>query len=290
MRHRIKSKRRNKSKRTGRHSRQKAKVVKRTVRRFTGPIQWDIHRRTAAIVSAMNEEKTLPLVLSQLIRLPLTQLILVVNGSTDQTLDVARACQQATVVYYPEALGHDVGRSIGAKLTDAEILLFLDADIVVKAESLLPFVRSIDRGADVALNDITPFVGSFAKRDGVSIMKEFLNCSLGRDDLRMNSMTAVPFALSRHALETIGADRLAVPPLAHALAIQFGLHVETAGKINVIRRNKLRKENTGQLNPVSRLIIGDHWEALHEVMMQQGSRLQYPDLFRDRETMKDDLF
>lgn len=224
----------------------------------------------------------LPAVLSQLTRLPLAQIIVVVNGSTDRTLQAASRYNEVTVVHYPQALGHDIGRSIGAKLADTEILLFLDADIAISAEALIPFIRSIDRGTDVALNDITPFVGRFAVRDSVSILKEFLNRSLGRDDLRMNSMTAVPFALSRHAVDVIGASKLTVPPMAHALAIQNGLRVETAGQINVISSNKLRQSNMGLSNPVSRMITGDHWEALHEVMKLQGSRLHYPDLFRDR--------
>jgi hypothetical protein len=243
---------------------------------------WPVTRSAAAIVTAMNEERTLPAIIEQLDRLPFSQKIIVVNGSSDRTLDIARSCRDAQVVYYPEPLGHDVGRAIGAKLADADILFFLDGDIVIDAEDMIPFVHAIDQGYDVALNDITPYVGRFDRRDAVTILKEFLNRSLNREDLKLSSLTAVPHAISRRAVETVGAAKLAVPPLAQALAVKHGLRVGMAGSIDVIAQNRKREGNVGDVNPVSRMIIGDHLEAMQYLLEREGSRLRFPDWIRDR--------
>lgn len=169
-----------------------------------------VKKTVAAIITVMNEEQTLPQVLEQVVRMGCDQIIIVVNGCTDSTLNKAAICNQASIVYYPDPLGYDVGRAVGARMTNADTVLFLDGDIIVHHDELRPFLQAVDRGMDVALNNIFPYVDTFKHRDAVSIMKEFLNRTMGRDDLTINSMTAVPHALSRRALNTIGTDRKSV--------------------------------------------------------------------------------
>jgi glycosyltransferase involved in cell wall biosynthesis len=240
-------------------------------------------RPTAAIISVMNEERTIAATLGQLNRLPLDEIIVVVNGSSDGTLDKIRQTSQAVIVHYPEPLGYDVGRAVGAKLSTADILLFVDGDFPIAAERLVPFIGSVANGADVALNDISPFLPIFAKWDNVTIMKRFLNVSLSRPELGASSLTAVPHALSRQAMERIGIDSLAVPPKAHAAAIAEGLRIELPASINVIAPNKRRGNNKGSSSPVSKLIVGDHVEALHSAMGRYGKRLAFRDHRRKRQ-------
>ncbi len=243
---------------------------------------WATSKSASAVVSVMNEEATLDAVIDQLERLPLRELIVVVNGSKDKSFSIARNSPKTRIVYYPEALGHDVGRAVGAKLTDTQIVLFMDGDIPLRAEQLLPFAQAVEEGADVVLNDISRQVGLFYERDSVTIIKEFLNHSLGRPDLRMNSLTAVPHVLTRKALDAIGIKNLAVPPVANALAIRQGLNIKTAAGPDVVSGNRLRKGNSGRQNPVSDMIVGDHLEALAMMMEQQGERLHFPDHIRKR--------
>lgn len=249
------------------------------------PVLVPTQKTIGVVVTAMNEEKALPSVLEQLARLPLDETVVVVNGSTDQTFWKARTMSSGIVLHYVRPLGHDVGRAIGAKQTQAEIVLFLDGDFPIYAEHLVPFIAAIENGTDVALNDITPYIDNFASRDPVTVVKEMLNRALERADLASNSMTAVPHALSRKALETVGCANLIVPPKAQAIAIRNGLKVGSAMSVDVITKNRVRDKNSGRDNPVSHLIIGDHLEALGMLMRTDGARLRLSDTIRKRHVL-----
>ncbi|MFD0710688.1 glycosyltransferase family 2 protein [Paenibacillus sp. GCM10027626] len=240
-------------------------------------------KTVAAIVTVMNEKDTIPSVLEQLHRLPLHEMIFIVNGSTDESFEMLRNQSRATIVHYHHALGHDVGRAIGAKLAESEILLFLDGDFPVFAEHLLPFIAAIGQGADIALNNISPYIGLFSNRDDVTIVKEFINRSMARADLGANSLTAIPHAMKKQAAQLIGYANLAVPPKAQVLAIQQGLKINSPASVDVISTNRQRKRNVGRSNAVSELIIGDHIEALKTAFDMRGPRMSFPDRIRNRQ-------
>ncbi|MET3940124.1 hypothetical protein ABIC22_002936 [Paenibacillus sp. PvP094] len=221
-----------------------------------------LHHSAAAVVCACNEERTLGKVMAQLKRLPLKDIIVVLNGTTDDSLDLVLAESGITLVYEPDRAGHDVGRALGAKMTEAEVILFVDGDMVLLAEQLAPFLYAVDRGSDVALNDLNSLLPPFARQDDVSRIKAYLNRTLGRPDLGSNSLTAVPHALSRKMVMTVKPESLAVPPKAQAMAIRHGLSVTAPCQVDVIRSNRLRTTNTGSGNEVAGLIIGDHLEAI----------------------------
>lgn len=228
----------------------------------------------SAVVTVCNEEKTVSAVLSELRRLPLNEIIIVLNGCTDGSFAEVRKHPGVTLLHYPERLGHDVGRSLGAAASGGDILLFTDGDLVVPAEELGAFLYAVDGGMDLVLNDITSWLPVFSLQDHVTRSKSFLNMVLGRSDLKSNSLTAVPHALSRRAVQTVGTASLAVPPKAQALAVLQGLHISAPVSVNVIKGNRIRTGNTGEGNAVGRLILGDHIEALGEAMMRGGTRLR----------------
>lgn len=231
--------------------------------------------RLSVIISACNEERTLGAVLKEAERLGPEEIIIVLNGCVDNSYRRARQCGRAMIVHCPEAAGHDVGRAIGSKLSKGDILLFLDGDIPIPAPALFPFAAAVDRGADVALNDLNPLLPVFGQCDNVTRCKMFLNMALGREDLGASSMTAVPHALSRRALELIGPQALSAPPRAQAAAVLEKLRVEKAGTVNVIKRNRRRKGNTGAGNDVEQMIIGDHAEAMSEVLARGADDLPW---------------
>ncbi|MGO4791469.1 glycosyltransferase family A protein [Paenibacillus sp. 2KB_20] len=243
-------------------------------------------KRVAAIVLVMNEKDTILQLLEQLHRLPLHEIIFVVNGSTDESFEMIRNQSKAIIVHYKQALGHDVGRAVGAKLADSDILLFLDGDVPILAEHLVPFIDAIEQGSDIALNDISPWIGMFSKRDYVTIVKEFINRSMGRADLEANSLTAVPHAIKKEAAQIIGYANLSVPPKAQVIALEKGLKINAPASVDVITKNRLRARNVGLQNAVSNLIIGDHIEALKTAFDLKGSRLSFSDQIRQRQLTK----
>jgi len=248
----------------------------------TGTVFPPLQQTVSAILSVQNEEDSIGGVLNELKKLQVHEIIVILNGCTDRSYDIARQHENVKIVHYADPIGHDVGRAIGAKLSTSDILLFVDGDIPISANALMSFIYAVHRGIDVALNDISPFISTFDRRDDLTRCKEFLNRSLGRSDLTVNSMTAIPHALSRRAIEIIGYDNLMVPPKAQAIAMLKGLKIELVGSVNVIERNKLRKSNVGHVNPVAQMIIGDHLEAIRQAMNLSGNRLSLPDHSRKR--------
>lgn len=234
----------------------------------------------SVIITASNEEQTLPGVISELRRLPFTEIIVVLNGCTDGSYEAVENHSTVIKLNYPDRLGHDVGRAVGASIAKGDILLFTDGDLPLPAEDLAPYLMAVDRGEDVALNDLSPYMPPFSGQDEVTRSKTFLNLCLGRSDLQANSMTAVPHALSRRTIDTIGAAALMVPPKAQALALVHQLKVCAPYTVDVIRNNRVRSGNTGVGNKVARLITGDHIEAIGEAMSITGIRLGYQTVSR----------
>lgn len=214
-------------------------------------------RKISVIIPVMNEKKTLAAVIRQARKIhPKPEVVVVCNGSVDGSLQIARRLADK-VVSFSRPLGHDVGRSVGARAASGEILLFIDGDIVIPAKQLEPFINAIQSGVDVALNR---YNGLVRKRrvHPVILSKYALNAVLGRGDLQGASLTAIPHAISRASLDKIGVEHLAVPPKAQAMAIARGL------KVSAVHYVRVGKNNPGKHRAYSvrKLIIGDHLEAI----------------------------
>ncbi|ALS21905.1 family 2 glycosyl transferase [Paenibacillus naphthalenovorans] len=236
------------------------------------PVQGSV----SAVIMAMNEEDTVVNWIEQLNRLPLDEIIVMVHDVNQSLLSKVGKHSKAIIVHDKKQSGDDAGRALGSQMTDSDIVLFLDGDIPMKAEQLLPFIHAVGEGMDIALNDITPYLPVFAHWDQPTIMKYFLNCCLKRQELGANSLNTFPHALSRRALEAVGRA-LSVPPKAQAMAILQGLRVGTAASINVIA-----KTNKAMDHQVRQLIIGDHIEAVNLAISMGGSRLSFSDNYRKR--------
>ena len=86
--------------------------------------------RVAAIVPAYNEGATLREVLSVLKATPsIGEVLVVSDGSTDDTVEIARSLGLRTI-HLRQNQGKGRAMEIGVAHTDAEVLLFVDADIL----------------------------------------------------------------------------------------------------------------------------------------------------------------
>jgi glycosyltransferase involved in cell wall biosynthesis len=238
----------------------------------------------SVIIPAANEEETIGAVLQEVKRLFPKEIIVMVNGSHDGTLDICLR-HEVTCYSYPFPLGHDVGRAIGAREASGNVLLFLDGDVILQAEELQPFVDACYHGVDIALNNVNPFYTHSSKVDAVSMAKSFVNRMLLRPDLGYSSMTAIPHAMKKHVADRIGYDNLLVPPKAQAMAILYGFRVEHVHSVDVFSVNKQRAYNHHKTNLVQQLILGDHVEALKFAQDMKSERLHFSDQMRQRQVL-----
>ncbi len=87
--------------------------------------------KTAAIIPAYNEEKSLGDVLNVVVGHPLIgEVIVVDDGSKDSTSVVAKAHNVSRVITLNENGGKGRALDIGVQNTEADIILFLDADLI----------------------------------------------------------------------------------------------------------------------------------------------------------------
>ncbi|QJD84081.1 family 2 glycosyl transferase [Cohnella herbarum] len=239
-----------------------------------------LRNHAAAVVCAGTNEASLQEVLLQLAALPLQEVVIVLGKPSEWLFALARNDPKTVIAYLPEKVEPDIGRALGAKLTGADMILFVDGEKTVPADQLARFIWECEGKSDIALNDVSGQMGLFHQRGEIDRFHEFLNTSLNRGDLKINSLSNLPFAVSRNAFDTLGAAAFAIPVKAHALAILKGLRIGFGGSAGV--RRFARNEDTEQK---WRKAAGDHAEAWREAMSARGSRLQFADTQRNRSVL-----
>lgn len=92
--------------------------------------------KIAAVLPAYNEEARIASVIKAVLKAPSIDEVIVVNdGSSDRTLEVAQAIPGVDTVDLPLNTGKGGAMTAGAEATDADIIVFLDADLIgLKAE------------------------------------------------------------------------------------------------------------------------------------------------------------
>ncbi|KIL38457.1 hypothetical protein SD70_26170 [Gordoniibacillus kamchatkensis] len=240
----------------------------------------------SVIIPAQNEADTIGEVVAEAQRLSPLEIIVVANGSSDRTKEICLS-KGCAVYEYAQALGNDVGRSVGAYHAKGSILLFLDGDIPIPHAQLLPFVRAIEQGYDIALNEMNWSLLLSPIPHYTAAAKVAFNRMLRRPELGANSLVAVPHAMSKKAVDAIGFENLSNPCFAQAIASLKQLSFVCPASVDVIRQNKLRPAHSARsehsVYPKSTTrIIGDHLEALHFMTGRLGPRGEFSEGIRDR--------
>ncbi len=87
--------------------------------------------KIAAVLPAYNEETRVRNVVSAVLRAPSIDEVIVVNdGSNDRTADVVRSIPGIDLIDLPLNTGKGGAMTAGAEATDADIIVFLDADLI----------------------------------------------------------------------------------------------------------------------------------------------------------------
>lgn len=81
---------------------------------------------------------------------PSAEIIVVNDGSTDDTAEVARSAG-ATVINHPESLGNGAAVKAGARVAGGDVLAFMDGDGQHDARELTPLLEHLEHGYDMAI-------------------------------------------------------------------------------------------------------------------------------------------
>ena len=121
-------------------------------------------KKVSVIIPAYNEEEVIGNCLKSLLKQtfkPL-EIIVVDDGSTDNTISIVKNCQLSTVncqLFRQKHLGPGPARNLGASNAKAEILIFVDADMTFDKNFIKDLTAPIQKGETI---------GTFSKKELVA--------------------------------------------------------------------------------------------------------------------------
>lgn len=223
-----------------------------------------------AVVPAKDEQGRIGKVLNMLKKTFVEQIIVVVNGATDDTMREVKAQKMANVkiLYFKKKLGIDIPRAIGAYRAfkdGATSVVFVDGDMVgdisQNINELLFAIKK--RNIDLALTDCYPYITySNELTEQIMLFRALLNINLALyHKITIATPSHGPCAISRKLMEAADFRDFAVPPVILASAAKQKLSIDIA---TTIPQNKLGSKirNYPHSRKIADTIIGDSLEAL----------------------------
>lgn len=109
--------------------------------------------KVAAILPAYNEEDRIARVLEAVVGAKLVDEVIVVSdGSTDSTAEIAEAVRGVRVVRLEKNVGKGGAMAEGVRATEADVIVFLDADLVgLRSQHVDDLVEPVLNGADMCV-------------------------------------------------------------------------------------------------------------------------------------------
>ena len=181
--------------------------------------------KISTIIPAYNEETRIAKVLSVLQDVAyIDDIIVVSDGSSDRTVEVALQFK-ATVIALPQNIGKGGAMKAGIEYTDADTILFLDADLIGldKDKHVMPLLRPIiDDEADMTVGIFGEgrMATDFAQKVAPSLSGQRAVKRLVFDDMGQleASRFGVEVALNRFAEKSgIRVIEVPLPDLTHVM-------------------------------------------------------------------------
>ncbi|KGP75526.1 glycosyltransferase [Desulfosporosinus sp. Tol-M] len=218
----------------------------------------------AVVIPAKNEEKSILATMTTILRLPVSYIILVLNGCTDRTFQLAQSIPDTRIhiLYFSDPLGIDIPRAIGAlyaRHIGAKGVLFVDGDMSGDIyQNLLTLITSVESGIDVALTNCYPYI---PHRQKLACLVLSFRSKLNREldlfkSLGLATPTHGPHALSQHAMHSLPLEAFAIPPLTLYWAKKLDLIIKVATSIPHESLHSPRKHRR-HARLIAETIIGD---------------------------------
>ncbi|WP_213973797.1 glycosyltransferase family 2 protein [Tepidanaerobacter acetatoxydans] len=224
-----------------------------------------------AVVPAKNEQGRIGKVLTLLQQTSVEKIVVVVNGSQDDTMQEIKALNMKNVeiLYFAQELGIDIPRAIGAYQAytgGAACVVFVDGDLVgnirIQINELIYAITT--NMTDLAMTDCYPELNySSTLAEQTLFFRTLLNLNLGfYDKIGVATPSHGPHAVSRKLLELIDFRDFAVPPVVLAFAVRQKLSVDVPTKLPQKQLgSKIR--NYFHAKKIADTIIGDTIEAIN---------------------------
>lgn len=225
----------------------------------------------SVVIPVKNEENRIAKTLDNCYDLPLKNIIIILNGCTDNSREVVKSHSLRKYIHlleFAEPLGIDIPRAIGAAYSykiASTTVLFLDGDMEGNIHyHLKELILAINENhVDMALTNCYPYITVRPTIAGTVLRyREKLNQSLGIfTELGVANPSHGPHAVSRRLLETIPWRAIAIPPLSLAMAAQAKLNIKVVTSLpHSLLLSPLRNEEHSIF--IAETIIGDCLEAI----------------------------
>jgi len=176
--------------------------------------------RVAAIVPAYNEENRLASTLKAIQEIPEINIILVVNdGSTDRTPEIARECR-VQVIDLPTNMGKGEAINRGVRGVEADIFVFLDADLGDTAREATRILMPVLNGeADLCIAKFPPP----KKKGGIGMVKRLASWGIAREGMNAQEPLSGQRAMTSQVLQD-------VLPFHSGFGIEVGMTIRALRK------------------------------------------------------------
>lgn len=224
-----------------------------------------------AVVPAKNEQGRIGYVLNTLSNTLVEKIIVVVNGSTDNTMKEIKALKMKNldILYFTPELGIDIPRAIGAYRAYKEgamAVVFVDGDMIGDITSTVNelIFSIIHAKVDLAMTNCYPELSNKNElTEQILLFRTLLNLKLGiYEKIEVATPSHGPHAVSRRLLQIINFKYLALPPLVLAFAVKHNLNIDIPVKIpHSMLGSKIR--SPFHAKKIADTIIGDTIEAIN---------------------------